>query len=371
MRGLVAWIGLLAGGATLAVAAAPVVAPAILAGRLLGAADDPGTLAEIRLERAATPESLSAGLDAALAAEDEDLAQSFLALAEARGIAVDPARRARVEALAGNRVSRAARDFAHGAVSGEAEGTAGLVGSLAADVTGIGDVRDLLREGGRYARNEPYDALVLGMALVGLPLTAATWAGGAGAGARAGMTVLKAARRGGRLSPALTVSLGRTLRTGLDREALSRAVTASARLDLAGARAAAGLAVRPGAVARLTGLAADSVALGRRTGQRGVMQVLGLARDPADVTRAVRLAERLGPRTRATLALLGRGALALVSGLVALASALLAGVMWCLGVALFCRRLGLLLGRAIWRRPPAAPGRREVQPPKATRTIDV
>ena len=357
LRGLAAWIGLLAGGATLAVAAAPVLAPAILAGRLLGAADDPGALAEIRLEDEATPERLAAGLDAALAAEDEDLAESFLALAEARHLAIDPERRARVQALAGTRTSRAARDFVAGAVSGEAEGAAGLAGSLAADVTGIGDLRDLLREGGRYARDEAYDPLLLGLALVGLPLTAVTWAGGAGAGPRTGMTVLKAARRGGRLSPALTASLGRTLSAGLDRAALARALTASARLDLAGARAAAGLAIRPGTVARLTNLAADSVALGRRTGQRGVMQVLGLARDPADVTRAVRLSERLGPRTRAALSLLGRGALALATGLTALASALLAGLAWCLGVALFCRRLGLLLGRAIWRRRTPTSGR--------------
>ena len=165
------------------------------------------------------------------------------------------------------------------------------------------------------------------------------------------MTVLKAARRGGRLSPALAASLGRTVRAGLDREAVAGAVAASARLDVAGARAAAGLAIRPGTVARLTNLAGDALVLGRRTGQRGVMQVLGLARDPGDVTRAVRLSERLGPRTRATLALLGRGALALGAGLAALASALLTGLAWCLGLALFCRRLGLLLGRAIWRRP--------------------
>ncbi|MCJ2035798.1 hypothetical protein [Methylobacterium sp. J-068] len=191
------------------------------------------------------------------------------------------------------------------------------------------------------------------MALVGLPLTLATWTAGAGAGGRAGMTVLKAARRGGRLSPALAANLGRTVRAGLDREAVAGALTAAARLDLAGARAAAGLAIRPGTMARLSNLAGDSLALGRRTGQRGVMQVLGLARDPADVTRALRLSERLGPRTRAALALLGRGALALGSGLAGLATALLAGLAWCLGVALFCRRLGLLLGRAIWRRPRA------------------
>lgn len=345
------WIGLLAGGATLAIAAAPVLAPAYLAGRLLAAAEDPGALAEIRLERAATPERLEAGLDAAVAAEDEDLALSFLALTETRGLPVDPTRRARVEALAQGRMGRAARDFAAGAVSGTAEGAAGLAGTLAADVTGLGDLRDLLREGGRYARAEPYDPLLLGMALVGLPLTAATWAAGAGAAPRTGMTVLKAARRGGRLSPALASSLGRTVRAGLDAEALARAVGASARLDLAGARTAASLAIRPGTVARLTTLAGESLVLGRRTGQRGVMQVLGLARDPGDVTRAVRLSERLGPRTRATLALLGRGALALGAGLTALASALLAGLAWCLGLALFCRRLGLLLGRAIWRRP--------------------
>jgi hypothetical protein len=355
LRGLAAWISLLAGGATLTVVAAPVLAPAYLAGRLLGAAEDPAALAEIRLERAATPARLDAGLDAAIAAEDEDLAQSFLALAEARDLPVDPERRARAEALGQGQMGRAARDFAYGVVSGEAEGAAGLAGSLAADVTGIGDLRDLVREGGRYARAEPYDALLLGMALVGLPLTAATWAAGAGAGPRAGLTVLKAARRGGRLSPALTASLGRTVRAGLDRDALTRALSASARLELAGARAAAGLAIRPGAVARLTDLATDALALGRRTGQRGVMQVLGLARDPADVTRAVRLADRLGPRTRATLALLGRGALALGSGLSALAGALVAGLVWCLGVALFCRRLGLLLGRLIWRRPSRRP----------------
>ena len=357
IRAAAGWIGLLAGGAALAAAAVPVLAPAYLAGRLLTAAGDPGALAEIRLERAATPERLAAGLDAAIAAEDEDLALSFLALAEARGLPVDPARRARAEALAQGRVARAARDFAAGAVSGTAEGTAGLAGSLAADVTGLGDLRDLLREGGRYARAEPYDPLLLGMALVGLPLTLSTWTAGAGAGPRAGLTVLKAARRGGRLSPALAANLGRTVRTGIDGEALARAVGASARLDLAGARTAASLAIRPGTATRLTALAGDALALGRRTGQRGVMQVLGLARDPADVARAVRLGERLGPRTRAALALLGRGALALGAGLAALASTLLAGLAWCLGLALFCRRLGLLIGRMIWRRPRASAAR--------------
>ncbi|MCJ2035799.1 hypothetical protein [Methylobacterium sp. J-068] len=145
LRSVAAWISLLAGGAALAATAAPVVAPAYLAGRLLGAAEDPGALAEIRLEREATETRLAEGLDAALAAEDEDLARSFLALAEARGVAVDPARRGRVEALAQGRVGRTVRDFASGAVTGEAEGAAGLAGSLAADVTGIGDVRDLLR----------------------------------------------------------------------------------------------------------------------------------------------------------------------------------------------------------------------------------
>ena len=106
---------------------------------------------------------------------------SFLALAEARGLPVDPARRARAEALAQGRVARAARDFAAGAGSGHRRGDgAGLAGSLAADVTGLGDLRDLLREGGRYARAEPYDPLLLGMALVGLPLTLSTWTAGAG-----------------------------------------------------------------------------------------------------------------------------------------------------------------------------------------------
>lgn len=146
------WIALALAALLLAGTAAPLLPGAASAFRLLRAADDPAALSALRLDGVLTPERVGAEIDTAVAAEDEDLARSFLALADAHGVPIEAERRARVAALADGAAYRAARDFAGGAVSGQAEGAAGLAGALAADVSGLGDVRDLLREGPRDPR---------------------------------------------------------------------------------------------------------------------------------------------------------------------------------------------------------------------------
>jgi len=234
------WIALALAALLLAGTAAPLLPGAASAFRLLRAADDPAALSALRLDGVLTPERVGAEIDTAVAAEDEDLARSFLALADAHGVPIEAERRARVAALADGAAYRAARDFAGGAVSGQAEGAAGLAGALAADVSGLGDVRDLLREGVPYLRGEPHDPLLLGLSAVGLAATAATWAGGVGAPARGGLSVLKAARRLGRLPAPLVAALTRMLRAGIDADALRATLKAGARLDLAGLRLGAG-----------------------------------------------------------------------------------------------------------------------------------
>ena len=68
------------------------------AARLLYAQDDPVRLADYAVEKSLSPEVARAEIEHALAADDADLAASFLALAHDRDIAVDPALAARVEA---------------------------------------------------------------------------------------------------------------------------------------------------------------------------------------------------------------------------------------------------------------------------------
>ncbi|AWN47314.1 hypothetical protein DK419_14140 [Methylobacterium terrae] len=342
---------LLVGAAGIA-GTAPVLLPA--AGRafhLREAADDPAALASLRLPAVADAGRIGAGLDAAIEAGDDDLARSYLDLAAAQGVPVSPERRARVEALAASAPRRVLGEAATGFVSGEGAGMAGLAGAVAGDLVGYGDLRDLWREGGRLSRGETYDPLLLGLAAAGLALTGATIVSlGTSVPVHAGTTTLKLAARTGKLSRPLAARLTRSAGAAFDREALALVTAAAGRLDLAALRQGAKGVLRPGAFREIRSVGEQSARIQARLGARGTLQALSVAENADDLRRVARLSEGMGGRTRAVLALLGRGALVLGSGLVAILQGLWLGLAWFLAAAFFCRRAGTVLGRLIWRR---------------------
>ncbi len=300
-----------------------------------------------------------------MAAGDDDLAHSFLALAEERNVPVSPERRAAVAALAETAPRRALADAATGFISGEGAGMAGLAGAVAGDLVGYGDLRDLWREGGRFARGEAYDPLLLGLATAGLALTGATVVSlGASVPVHAGTTTLKLAARTGKLSRPLAARLTRSAGAAIDREGLSVVTAAAGRLDIAALRQGAKGVLKPGALQEIRSVGEQSARVQARLGARGTLQALAVAENADDLRRVARLSEGLGGRTRAVLALLGRGALVLGSGLIAVLQGLWLGLAWFLAAALFCRRAGTALGRLIWRRPRRA--RRAPRPAGAT-----
>ena len=182
---------------------------------LLAAQDDPAALSDHAVAHSFDAAVAAREIDAALAADDPDLAMSFLALARERDLPVEPALADRVE-RANARLATAARSFgsfARGLVVGEAEDISGLAGTAVGDLFVLGDVRDALREGTRLATGRDGDELVLGLACVGLAVTAGTYATvGAAAPARVGLTVVKAARKTGRLGGAMAAWINRSLR---------------------------------------------------------------------------------------------------------------------------------------------------------------
>jgi hypothetical protein len=341
----------------LSVAGAVIAPSAWQSLQLRWSVDDPAALADLQLNAGAlTTESVEAELAAAVVTEDHDLAHSFIALADAHGVPVSAAQRARVTALEKAVPERAARDFAGGFITGETGSLSGLAGAVTGDMVGYGDLRDLWREGQKRARGEQADELVIGLAAVGLAITAGTWATiGSALPARGGITVVKAARTTGRLSKPLAASLTRMTADVVDKSAVRKALSAAGRLDLGEARMAVQSAVRPGAAGRLKALSNDAAAVYARTGHRGAMQTLALAENADEVGRAARLAAAQGPKTRAILKTLGRGALVLGAALSAVVSWTFAGLAWMVAVALVARRLGLWLGRKIWGCPPNSP----------------
>ena len=67
----------------------------------------------------------------------------------------------------------------------EPDDVVGLAGTVLGDLFVFGDIRDALREGGRYVSGQQADELLLGLACVGIAITAGTYASlGAAAPAR-------------------------------------------------------------------------------------------------------------------------------------------------------------------------------------------
>ena len=116
-----------------------------------------------------------------------------------------------------------ARRFVTGLVTGEADDVASLSGTVAGDLFVFGDIRDVVREGKHLAMGEDTDHLVLGLAAAGLAVTAATYVSVGGAlPVRAGLTLVKDARKVGRLGEGLTQWAGRSARGVVDGPCCSR-----------------------------------------------------------------------------------------------------------------------------------------------------
>src|SRR2546430_4005284 len=289
------------------------------AGAILAAQDDPAELADIQLDSALRNNQavVAENIEAALAANDADLANSFVDLARDKGVSVSDELLLRVrDAVAEqNSTSHFAKRFATGLVTGNADDVASLSGTVAGDLLVFGDIRDVVREGKHLATGEDADRLVLGLATLGLAVTAATYVsvGGMGPG-RAGLSMVKDARKVGRLGEGLVQWAGRSAREVVDAPLLQQAVAKGSVLrpgETVSAIKAAFRAEKAGALVRL---AKDVGRVGEKAGTRGALDTLRIAQGPKDVARAARLAESKGGQTRAILKVLGRGALLLAAG---------------------------------------------------------
>jgi hypothetical protein len=289
------------------------------AAAILAAHDDPAVLSDLQLNSALrnNTAAIADNIEAALAAGDADLASSFVELAREKNIAVtdDLARRVSDAVTEANSAPQFAKRFATGLVTGNADDVASLSGTVAGDLFVFGDIRDIVREGKHLAMGEDTDHLVLGLATAGLAVTAATFVSvGGAAPLRAGLTLVKDARKVGRLGEGLTQWAGRSARGMVDGPMLQQAVATGSVLRPGQTMTAIKAAFRAEKAGALVRLAKDVGRVGEKAGMRGALDTLKIAEGPKDVARAARLAESRGGQTRAILKVLGRGALLLAAG---------------------------------------------------------
>src|SRR5215470_15664408 len=294
----------------LAVVAAWTVPPAIQAGRTLAAGNDPAQLSDLALERGFDAVTAEREIRAALAAEDPELAQSFIELGRERGVTIDPDLAAKTEAdmEVWSSFGSTAWRFTRGFFAGNPDDMASLAGTAAGDLLVIGDVRDAARESWHFAQGEEPNRLVLGLSLGGIAVTAGTFASfGLAAPARAGLSVVKVAGKSERIGARLL----RFLRYE-----------------------------KPAALVEVAG---DIGTVQAKAGGRAAFEAVQLAQGPRDLAAFGRLAVAKAGKTRAILKLLGRGAIAITGSLIELALAL----MWAAANVLgFCASLKRTAERA-------------------------
>lgn len=334
--------------------------PALLAAVLLAAAagyaltraqdavavaDDPARIAARALDGKFNAAVAEREIAAALAVNDSELAQSFVDLAAARHVALDPATVAKVNAAVAEAATprHKAISFARGLVGGEPDDLASLADTATGDLFVFGDIRDAARESARLAIGEKADELVLGLACVGIAITAGTYASfGAAAPLRAGLTLAKAARKAGGVSAKFASGVGRLLRNAVDWSALRRVSITQPALAVRTVREA----VKVERAGGLMHLARDIGRVQEKAGARAALDGLKIAKEPADITRVAKLAEKEGGRTRAILKFAGRGAIWLVGAAFDIATWILGALFALFG---FVASLKSATERITWR----------------------
>src|SRR6202000_740861 len=171
------------------------------------------------------------------------------------------------------------------------------------------------------------------LAPAGLAVTAATYVSVGGATlARAGLSLVKDARKVGRIGEGLAAWAGRSAREVVDVPVLQQAVASSSVLQPGQSISAISAAFRAEKAGALVRLAKDVGRITEKAGTRGALDTLKISEGPKDVARAARLAEGKGGQTRAIMKVLGRGALLLTTGAFELAAWLFSALLVLVGL---------------------------------------
>ena len=302
---------------------------------------------ERALQREATPEALAARLEARLDEEPRDwvVIDGLVALAFEEGIALPPAlleHRTRLDAEDNGWIATGLDCLSCSWDLRDCELSAALSCGVAVNLTVIGDLVALIREGGHYVANEEVDQIDLGIAFVGIAATGlVVFSGGTSYSVKIGSGLLRVAHRMGRLAPEILTLFRRAVTLGVDWGGL-RAVRSADEL--------AALA-RPAVIRPAVAVAQDLGRLNTRLGTRQALHLMGAIDTPSDAARIARASDALGPRTVGAFEMLGksrflRAGLRFSDEVVAV----IAGIFAAMGSLAGLLASGLLrLGRVVFR----------------------
>jgi hypothetical protein len=282
---------------------------------------DPVAIAEYRLQTA-NAEAYVQAIEKEIGQGNYTTAEGLVALAESHGHTVPADVVAAAEATAFRRTVASGSKFARGMATGSQGSGEEILGTVIADFLVIGDIRDILVQGTNYARGEDYDRVILGLSTIGLLTSGGVLVTmGGSALIDAGVSVIKATYKAGRMSKPMLKQLMRITGRLFDRKAFA-ALDLKKTTSIAQLRTGLKKVIRQDEAAKLTAMAADAGAIASKGGVRAGAMAFEIADDTSDLTRLRKVAAVFADKTVAVFKIAGKGLLRLADILWHLASAL-------------------------------------------------
>ena len=259
--------------------------------------------ARIALERAVArrvdAEWLLPRLEVAVAREDADRAGILLSLAEDHAVPLPDGLRDRAAALVSpGRLASLGHCGACALNVSVCRSVQQIVAcALPLELTPVGDLNALRRQGVNWAQEQDVDRVETGLALVGLGATAGlVFTGGTSAAIKAGATAARVARATGRITPQLSQVLD---------DAADIPVAWGRLDDLALGRAGVSEVTDTARLARLGDLGRDAGRVYLNTSATDTLVLLRHVEGPEDLARLARLSDTAGDATRPAVESLG------------------------------------------------------------------
>jgi len=264
------------------------------------------------LQQTTNSEDLGNRVDEALAEDDFESAVMYSEIAEFAGF---PLPKETADALyrAGGitaTIGRTGSQLASGFFTGEATSIAGLTGAVASDLTVIGDVRDISREGPKMVAGEPYSELILGLSVVGVGVTGATVAtGGGGLPGRIGVTLLKVAAKTGSLTVDFSRVLTRMVGDAVNLPGLRQTLREVNLADSAATREAITAYTRTINTAELGPVVARMNDIRGSAGASESVRLMRYVHSTDELADVANMSQRLGRKTRGVIEITGKTSL--------------------------------------------------------------
>lgn len=266
--------------------------------RYVATPDDPVAAAEVRMASLDLPD-FENEVGAALAEKDPELARSMVAVAAERGYSVSPDLLRQIAEAEKFSITETAKEAWSGLTTGNTDSPTAFAAALAADMTVVGDVKDLY---GEYQRYPDWDELTVALSSAGIVAAGASYASMLSAlPAKAGVTLLKNAKKADKIPAPLLREMRELASGSVDVDVIKQAASSAAKLDAAEAVAQARRAVRPQVLEKLVDAGTSFGTVARRQGYRASIDTLKIANSTDDIRRMEKLSSRFGDGYRATI----------------------------------------------------------------------